>query len=363
MIPQASPRARINRFRPAIEMAVSRVLSGAEYILGSEVEAFEIEFSSYIGTDFCVGVNSGTDAIALALRGLGVGAGDEVITTALTAAATGIGILQSGATPVFVDVDPCTWCIDPSAVAAAVTAKTVGILPVHLFGYPCDLEPIAALAQRHHLWLVEDCAHAHGGQHEGKKLGSFGDASTFSFYPTKNLGCVGDGGAVLTNDTELAARIRRLRNYGFDGADRISIHAGVNSRLDVVQAAILRVLLPHLDEGNAERRAIAAQYFQFISSANAELPPDGAGTVFHQFAIAHPDRDGLKQHLARANISTNVHYAPPLYKHPAFAAFQCSPLANTENLSRRLLSLPVQPEVVENSALYIADAVNSYDQA
>ena len=234
MIPQAAPFLRIARFRSEIDKAISRVLSGASYIYWTDVEAFEIEFASFCGVEHCVADASGTDALALALLAVGVAAGDEVITTALTAPATAQAILHTGAVPCFVDVDPETWCIDPAAIADAITPRTTAIAPVHLFGHPCNMPKLMKVAERYGLLVVEDCAQSVGASHEGRKLGSFGHAAAYSFYPTKNLGCVGDGGAVVTADAKVAAKVRSLRNYGYGAADGVSRQIGFNSRLDVV---------------------------------------------------------------------------------------------------------------------------------
>jgi dTDP-4-amino-4,6-dideoxygalactose transaminase len=361
MIPQAAPQRRVARFRGAIDAAVASVLGGPGYILGSAVAGFEASFATYSGGEHCVGVASGTDALALALRALGVGPGDEVILPALTFAGSAQAVLQCGAQLRFVDVDPRTRCIDPAAAADAVNRRTAAIMPVHLFGYPADMPALMALAARHRLAVVEDCAQSHGATLDGRPLGTFGHAAAYSFYPTKNLGCVGDGGAVVTNDAGLAERVRSLRNYGFSSADRISRTLGFNSRLDEIQAAILSALLPRLDAGNAERRAIAARYRSALANPpNLGLPPDHGGCVYHQFALTHPDRDGLMNHLAQAGIGTAIHYAPGLHRHPAFGEGADWPLPVTDALSRTLLSLPIQPEVVGDHADRIAAVVAEF---
>jgi dTDP-4-amino-4,6-dideoxygalactose transaminase len=361
MIPQAAPQRRVARFRGEIDAAVASVLGGHGYILGSAVAGFEASFAAYSGGEHCVGLASGTDALALALRALGVGPGDEVILPALTFAGSAQAALQCGAQLRFVDVDPRTRCIDPAAAAAAVNPRTAAIMPVHLFGQPADMPAVMALATRHRLAVVEDCAQSHGATLDGRRLGTFGHAAAYSFYPTKNLGCVGDGGAVVTNDASLVDRIRSLRNYGFSPNERISRTLGFNSRLDEIQAAILSALLPHLDAANAERRAIAARFRSALAeSPSLGLPPDGEGCVYHQFALTHPDRDGLMSHLARAGIGSAVHYAPGLHRHPAFGEGADGPLPVTEALSRTLLSLPIQPEVVGDEADRIAAAVVTF---
>jgi dTDP-4-amino-4,6-dideoxygalactose transaminase len=359
MIPQAAPALRIARYRDTVDAAISSVLTSPNYILGSAVAAFESSFAAYVGVAHCIGVNSGTDAIALSLRAVGIKEGDEVITTALTAAATAQAILQCGARPCFVDVDSKTRCIDPKAVEAAITPRTAAIVPVHLFGTPCDMPALVAIAQKHQLALIEDCAQAHGATIGEQRLGSFGHAAAFSFYPTKNLGGIGDGGAVMTNDASIAARVRRLRNYDF-GDDRTVSSLGFNSRLDEIQAAILSTLLPYLDEANEERCAIAARYRHLLGSEGLELPASLSGGVYHQFAIGVENRDGLRNHLAQAQIGTNIHYDPPLHQHPLFSKTNPHPLPVTERLSKSLLSLPIQPEVAEAAAERIAQAIREF---
>ena len=356
VIPQAAPAERIARFRGEIAAAIDRVVRSDRYILGPAVEEFEAAFAAYLGVEHCVGVGTGTDAIALALRGLGIGPGDEVITTALTAAGTAQAILLCGARPRFVDVDPVTRCIDPDAVEAAITPRTAAIVPVHLFGHPAPILRLMALAERHGLAVVEDCAHAHGAMVEARKLGSFGHAAAFSFYPTKNLGGIGDGGAVVCGDAALGGRIRSLRCYGWDD-ERVSRQAAGNSRLDEMQAAVLSVLLTHLDEGNAERRALAERYRRCLDGLSVGLPPDDPGAVFHQFAITCDDRERLRRTLQEADIATAVHYCPPLHEHPAFHDAGAPGLPRTEALSRALLSLPIQPEVAAPHFSRIVDGI------
>lgn len=357
MIPQAAPASRIARYRSTVDAAITSVIEGANYILGSAVANFETNFAAYVGTSHCIGVNSGTDAIAFSLRALGIGKGDEVITTALTAPATAQAILQCGATPRFADVDRRTRCIDPAAVEAAITPRTAAIVPVHLFGMPCDMPALMAIAESRKLAVVEDCAQAHGASIGSRQLGTFGHAAAFSFYPTKNLGGIGDGGAVLTNDAGLADRIRRMRNYDLSGEDRIARSVGFNSRLDEIQAAILTALLPYLDEGNAERRAIAERYRALLEAPDLELPPQDDGCIYHQFAVGHGDRDGLRRHLARAGIQTNIHYYPCLHRHDAFSSSGIESLPVAEHLAGSLLSLPAQPETTADSLPYIAESI------
>ena len=357
MIPQAAPPLRIARYRREIDAAIARVLSGPSYILGEAVAAFEAAFGQAAGGGHCVGVASGTDALALALRALGIGPGDEVLLPALTFAGTAQAILHCGASPVFVEVDEATRCLDPAAVERAISPRTMALVPVHLFGHPADMPALMALAERHRLAVVEDCAQSHGATLEGRALGSFGHAAAYSFYPTKNLGGVGDGGAVVTADPALAERLRRLRHYGFASGERVSGGIGFNSRLDEIQAAILLALLPHLADANAERRASAARYRALLAGSEIGLPPENEGGVYHQFAVRVPDRDGLRRRLDAAGIGTAVHYAPGLHRHPAFIEGARTPLPVTDALADSLLSLPIQPEVVTGREERVAEAI------
>lgn len=339
------------------------MLSGNSYILGPNVEAFEAEFASFCDIGHCVGVANGTDALALALRAVGVGSGDEVITSALTAPATAQSILQTGAAPCFVDVDPRTRCIDPTAVADAITSRTTAIVPVHIFGHPCDMQALMETAKRHALSVVEDCAQSVGATRRGRKLGSFGHAAAYSFYPTKNLGCVGDGGAVATTDWAVAAKVRSLRNYGYGADSRMSWQLGFNSRLDEVQAAILRVLLPHVEASNEQRREIAHAYRGRLPKGLVKPPPHDDGCVYHQFAVTCEDRNALMRHLARDGIATAVHYTPALHRHPAFAKDTRLPLPEADRLAATLLSLPIQPEIAAGKVERISDSVGQFEIA
>jgi dTDP-4-amino-4,6-dideoxygalactose transaminase len=357
LIPQAAPYLRIARFRTEVDAAIASVIGSSAYVLGPHVGAFENAFAAYLGVSHCVGVNSGTDAIALCLRGIGIGSGDEVITPALTAAATAQAILQCGATPCFVDVDPISRCINPAAVEDGINSRTAAILPVHLFGHPADMVAIMRLAERHSLAVVEDCAHAHGASIEGRRLGTFGIAAAFSFYPTKNLGGIGDGGAIVTNDPALSRRLKCMRHIGFESNLQISVMQGFNSRLDELQAAVLTTLLRHLDDNNNERRAVAARYNERLSATNVDLPPPSPGAVYHQFAISCDKRDQLAQGLQAEGIQTKVHYNPGLHQHPAFATSSRRRLPVTETLTKRLLSLPIQPEVASEHVDRVAATI------
>ncbi|AZL58263.1 DegT/DnrJ/EryC1/StrS family aminotransferase [Tabrizicola piscis] len=356
MVPQAAPMRRIARYRPAIDAAIARVLDGGTAIGGVEVAAFEAAFAAFCGVGHAIGCGNGTDALVLALRAAGIGPGDEVITVALTAHGTAQAIRLVGAMPVFVEVDAATRTMDPAAAAAAITPRTTALIPVHLYGQMADMPALATLAAQHGLFLLEDCAQAHGAEIAGRRAGSWGHAAVFSFYPTKNLGAVGDGGAVITQDAALAERIRALTSYGWTDARRISDVVAGNSRLDTMQAAILAALLPHLDEAIAERRAVAAALHAGIGEA-VILPRWDDGAVWHQFVIAHPARDRLAACLARDGIGTAVHYTPPLHVQPAFLSDGQPPLPITERLAAEVLSLPIQPEIAGPAIQAIIDAV------
>lgn len=362
-VPQAAPHRRIARFRDEVDAAVRRALDSDTYILGDAVAAFEAAFAAYVGAGHCIGVNSGTDALTLACRALDLPPGGEVLTVAMTAPATATAIVLAGCTPRFVDVSSATRNIDLDHAAAAIGPRTVAIMPVHLHGHAADMAGLMALADAHGLVVIEDCAQAHGLRIGDRMAGTFGHAAAFSFYPTKNLGGAGDAGAVVTHDPRVAERVRALRAYGWHGSSRSSETIGWNSRLQEVQAAILGVLLPHLDTGNAERAAIARRYRAALEPAERDgsirLPPGTDGAVHHQFAIETDDRDGVQRRLLSAGVGTGVHYAVPLHRQPAFAPYAPDDLRLpvTEALAARLLSLPIQPEAVGNDAEFIASAV------
>jgi dTDP-3-amino-3,4,6-trideoxy-alpha-D-glucose transaminase len=355
-IPQADPKQYFAETRGAVQQAIARVFERGSFILGQELADFEVEFADYLGARHAIGVASGTQAISLALAALGIGPGDEVITASMTFPATATAIEAVNAVPVFVDVDPNTRCIDPICLAAAIGPATTAIVPVHLHGFPAPMEPIMQIAARHGLAVVEDCAQSHGAITGGRRTGTFGHAAAFSFYPTKNLGAAGDAGAVTTNDPLLAVRVKRLRNYGCDGA-RICVEHGVNGRLDELQAAILRVLLPGLDRNNAERRRLAAQYRSRLVDHAEYLPPDHDGAVYHQFAITLPRRDQIRSRLLHTHgIETGIHYSLGVHRHPHFLKPGVA-LPVTDQLASQLLSLPIQPQIARDRVDVIADAV------
>jgi len=368
----ASPLAQYHSHQAEIRKALDEALDGGQYILGKTVRAFEEAFAGYLGLKHCVGVNSGTDALVLALKALGIGAGDEVITVSHTAVATVAAIELAGATPVLADIDPLSRCIDPACIPALISEKTKAIIPVHLYGQPADMHAIMQIAREHGLLVIEDCAQAHGAHFDGKKVGTFGDVACFSFYPTKNLGAIGDGGAVATNSDEAADRLRWLREYGWKER-YISHMAGVNSRLDELQAAILSVKLKYLDEDNARRIALAEQYRSELAGTEIGLPLKIAGTqsVYHLFVIEHAFppkecgtfvRDALKVHLFEAGIGTGIHYPQAIHQQPAYMQRLkgWDGLPVTEQLVERILSLPMYPELQPEKVSRVCDEIKKW---
>ena len=353
----------------AIREAIDRVVASGWFVLGPEVEAFEAAFAHASGARDAVGVGTGTDAITLLLRAAGIGAGDEVIVPAMTAAYTGLAVIAAGATPVFADVDEATLTLDPPACAAAITSRTRAIVPVHLYGQAADMPALASIASRHGLAVVEDCCQAHLATANDVPVGTTGIGGAFSFYPTKNLGALGDGGAVVTNDPALAARIRRLRNGG--QTDRYHhAEAGVNSRLDEMQAAILGARLAFLARWTQRRRALAQLYRSALGTVTT-IDQRDAGHVYHLFPVRSRRRDALQADLASRGIETLVHYPVPL---PAQAAFTASgakdaiaqgstfefPVA--ARAAGELLSLPLHPRLSDDDVAYVAEAVTTFEK-
>lgn len=349
MIPWASPLAQYRAGRAHIDAAIARVLESGTYILGEEVEAFEHAFSNYCGVKWGVGVGSGTDALVLALRAAAIGQGDEVITVSHTALATVAAVIAANATPVLVDVDPVFYTIEPAFIEAAITPRTKAIIAVHLYGQSADLDPIKTIADRHGLLLIEDCAQAAGGSYHGRRLGGIGHVGCFSFYPTKNLGAIGDGGMVVTGDSNLAERVRRLRQYGWNER-RETESVGSNSRLDPIQAAILNAKLTHLDADNARRAAIAGRYHARLANSGLGLPSARPNTqnAYHLYVVTSDRRDRLRSELAARGVGTSVHYPKPAHRHEGYAEHLIVPRAGlpvSEELARTVLSLPMYPEL------------------
>ena len=343
--------------RPAIDAAVARVIDRGWFILGPELEAFESEFAAASGARHAVGVGNGTDALAIALRAAGIAPGDEVITSPLSAAYSALAIMMAGGRPVFADIDPLRLTLDPAAVTAAVTSRTAAILPVHLYGQAADMPAITQVAARHGLAVIEDCCQAHLATCAGRPVGSFGAAGGYSFYPTKNLGALGDGGALTTNDDRIAERARRLRNGGQSERYR---HAefGVNSRLDEIQAAILRQRLQGLREATSRRRDIAALYRAALEGIDVlTVPPEmDEGHVYHLFAVLADDRGSLQRHLLAHGVETLVHYPIPLPRQPAFASEDPAECPIADRVCDQVLSLPLYPGLAPAAVAQVAAA-------
>lgn len=365
----ADPRGNYRAHREEILAAVESALDSGSYILGPQVKAFEAEFAAYVGVREAVGVASGTDALHVGLRALDIGPGDSVLTVSHTAVATVAAIEMAGATPVLVDIDEARMTMSPASLESALKElasrhRFKAVIPVHLYGQPADMAAITAIARRHGLAVLEDCAQAHGAEIDGKKVGSIGELAAFSFYPTKNLGAIGDGGALVTDDPTLARRLRELREYGW--RERyVSHERGVNSRLDELQAAILRVKLQYLDAENERRRKIASRYADALAESGLLLPQEAPGTrhVYHQYVVRTPHRERLRTFLAAQGIHTLVHYPYAVHEQPAYAGrVDTAPggLPVTERVCRQVLSLPIQPELTDPDVTAVCEAVRAF---
>lgn len=343
--------------------AFERVYSRSWYILGEEDKAFEQAFASYLGVNNCVGVGNGLDALVLALRALKIGPGDEVIVPSNTYIASVLAISYAGATPVLVEPDIDTFNINPHLIESAITGKTKAIMPVHLYGQACDMDPVMKIADKHGLFVIEDCAQAHGATYKGKKVGTFGNAAGFSFYPGKNLGALGDSGAVVTDNDELASEIRALSNYGSDYKYH-HILKGINSRMDEMQAAFLSVKLPHLDRMNQERRRIADMYSSKINNPKVILPAVNPECVpvWHIYGIRCEERDALENFLKERGVGTNKHYPTPIHLQEAYKDLAISEgaLPIAEKISKTELSLPVYYGMTDEEIQYVIDSVNEF---
>ena len=361
-VPLVDLKAQYDSIRPDIDAAIQRVIDASAFIMGKEVSDFEAAFAAYCGVKHAVGVSSGTSALFLALAGYDIGPGDEVITTPFTFFATGEAISQTGARPVFVDIDPITYNIDPAQLEAAITPHTRAIMPVHLFGQPADMDAINDIAARHSLRVIEDAAQAHGATYKGRPAGSLAHAACFSFYPSKNLGCYGDGGAVVTDDDHLASRVRSLRDHG-----RISKyeHAelGYGHRLDGIQAAILAAKLPHLDAWNEARRQRAARYNELLADTALVTPRHLPETepVYHCYTVRAPRRDALLKALQAAGIGVGVNYPIPLHLQPAYRFLELEPgsFPVSEQAARQVLTLPMYAELTAEQQDEVAAAITS----
>lgn len=359
-------KSQYNSIRDEIAVAVQDVLDSCSFIGGEPLAVFEQEFADYCNTKYAVGVANGTDALHLALRALGVGEGDEVITAANTFIATAAAIHTAGARPVFVDMDPVTYTLDPALVEAAITPRTRAIIPVHLYGQPANMQPVTEIAERHNLYVIEDAAQAHGAEYEGQRVGSIGDVGCFSFYPGKNLGAYGDGGAITTNNPVLVQRLLQLRDHGRVAKYEHAI-VGYNSRLDSLQAAILRVKLRHLDTWNQHRQQIAAWYDEELRDSGVVTPAVRTSSthVYHLYVIATPERDELEARLKAAGIATGIHYPLPLHLQPAFhyLGYKRGDMPQAEQAAGQILSLPMFPELTHDQVRHVCEVIRQLQPA
>jgi dTDP-4-amino-4,6-dideoxygalactose transaminase len=362
MILCANPSAQFKSYQTEIEEAVLAVMRGNRYVLGEEVALFEREFADYIGTTSAIGVANGTDAIELALRALGIGFGDEVITVSHTAVATIAAIEATGADAILVDVESEYYTLNPEQLEEVFSVKTRAIIAVHLYGQSANLDAIMDFCQRNGVFLIEDASQAHGAKYKGRRLGSIGDVGCFSCYPTKNLGAIGDAGLITTKDADLAIKIRMLREYGWN--NRISEYAGRNSRLDEIQAAVLRIKLKHLDSDNEKRRQLAKYYTANLAESQVSTPVVRANveSVFHLFVLQVGRRQELLKHLLSNDIQAGVHYPVPVHLQPAYKGriSIASDMSVTENLTDRIISLPMYPELSMQDAEKITNTIKSF---
>lgn len=362
-IPVSNPKARFVKSYNELLTAFDAVINQGNYILGNEVTSFEKEFADYTGVNYCIGVANGTDALAIALRALGVKYGDEVITVSHSAVATVAAIEMIGAIPVFADIDSDTRCIDPTKIESLISAKTKAIIPVHIYGQPAKIKEIISIGQKYHLKILEDCAQAHGAKTGSQKVGSFGDAAAFSFYPTKNLGAIGDGGAIVTNSFEVYQNALAIRQYGWHKR-YISDFPGVNSRLDELQAAFLRIKLKELDADNKRRNEIAAKYSRAFKDLNLQVPASLEGTyhAYHLYVIECEKRDELAKFLEAKNIGSALHYPLAIHQQPAYLGRirGADNLPNTEKLYKKILTLPMYPELKDDEVDLIISAVREF---
>jgi dTDP-4-amino-4,6-dideoxygalactose transaminase len=364
----ADPKANYLAHKEEIDQAIRRVLDSGWYILGQEVAAFEQEFAQYLGVSQAVGVGSGTDALEIALRACGVGVGDAVITVSHTVVATVAAIELVGAMPVLVDIDPITFTLDPNrledTIAQHQCSRIKAIIPVHLYGHPAAMPAIMEIARRHDLYVIEDCAQSHGAAIGEVKTGAWGDLAAFSFYPTKNLGALGDGGAVATNNADLAQKLRLIREYGWQRR-YISEVTGMNTRLDEIQAAVLRVKLQYLDKENAQRRQLGEIYNSCLAGTDLVLPEvsQDVETVYHQYVVKSPERDRLRDFLKDNKVGTLIHYPVPVHRQPAYqerVAIGSGGLQETENVVQEILSLPMYPQMINDRAQDVADLITGW---
>jgi dTDP-4-amino-4,6-dideoxygalactose transaminase len=365
MIPLVDLKSQYQSIKSEIDGAIAEVVESCQFILGPKVEAFEADFAAYCQARFAFGLNSGTSAIHLALLAAGVGPGDDVITVGYTFVATVAGILYTGASPVFVDIDPLTCNIDVTKIESAITPRTKVIMPVHLYGTCADMDPILDLARKYNLIVIEDAAQAHGAEYNGRRAGSMGDLACFSFYPGKNLGAYGEAGAVVTNDERYVEPIKQLRDQG-QSAKYLHERVGYNYRMEAIQGAVLGVKLRHLDDWNAARRRHAEVYSRELADSGVRLleEPAGSKSVYHVFPLFTEQRDELREHLQADGISTGIHYPIPVHMQPGFnnLGYKEGDLPETERVCREVLSLPMYPELASETVMKIAGSVRQFCQ-
>lgn len=364
MVPFLDLKAQYNGIKEEVDAAVLKVLDSTQFVLGDAVDAFEKKFEAYCNVEHAVALNSGTSALHLALVAAGIGPGDEVITVSMTFVATTAAVLYAGAKPVFVDVDPATWTMDPAAIEAAVTARTKAILPVHLHGRMADMGAIMAIAERHGLLVIEDAAQSHGADHDGRRAGSIGTIGCFSFYPGKNLGAYGEGGAAVTNDAALARRMRALRDWGQEGKYN-HVMPGFNYRMDGIQGAVLDVKMGYIESWTDARRAHATRYNETLGALGIDLglpaPEGNSRHVWHVYAVRTTDRDRLAAYLKARGIGTGIHYPIPVHMQPAYSqlGYRQGDLPVSERLSGEFLSLPIYAEMTNDQIDQVVEAVQS----
>jgi len=365
-IPLVDLKAQYVSIKEEIDAAIARVINKTAFILGDEVKQFETEFASFSGSTYCVGVSSGTAALALSLRALGVGPGDEVITSTMTFTASAEAIFHVGARPVFVDIDPKTFCMDPSLIEAAITPRTKALMPVHLYGNPCDMDPIMEIAKKYGLKVVEDAAQAHGAKYKGTPVGVIGDIGCFSFYPGKNLGAYGDAGAVVTNNKELADKVRLLRDHGRTTKYE-HIEVGYGERIDALQAAILSAKLKHLTEWTEARRKWALLYNEKLKNLPVKIvePTNESFAVYHIYAIVVDKRDALLKYLHDQGIQAGIHYPIPLHLQPCYQSlgYKRGYLPVSEWAAESEISLPIYPEIGEEKVVAVVEALAKFFDA
>jgi dTDP-4-amino-4,6-dideoxygalactose transaminase len=364
MIPFVDLRAQYATIQREVDEALHNVVANADFILGKDVELFEQEFARFCNADYAVGVDSGTSALELALRAYGLGEGVEVITVSHTFIATVAAISYTGARPVLVDIDQDTYNIDPARIEAAITSRTRAIVPVHLYGQACDLDPVLEIARKHKLIVIEDACQSHGARYKGNPVGALGDAGCFSFYPGKNLGAYGDGGIIVTNSREVSERLKLLRNYGQPEKYQHTI-MGYNRRLDSLQAAVLRAKLRHLDQWNASRQRAAKRYDELlkdVASIRTPYAAEESSHVYHLYVIQHPERDRLLSYLRDQGVQAGLHYPTPVHLQPCYEnlGMPVGSLPTTEEIASRVISLPMFAEITDEQIEHVCDSIKSF---